>query len=429
MSAGPDLPMKAFAIDFGTSNSAVAACLEDGQVQVARFASHEGEKAYIPTLLFYQRGQKQLYTGFSAIENYLESGMDGRLIQSIKAFLPSKSFKGTTINNRLLSIEQLIAAYLRQLMGNAEKALGQKLEGPVILGRPARFSTDPELEALAHQRLLDAAELAGLKDIQFLIEPVAAALSYEASLASDHRVLVADLGGGTSDFTVMQVGPSFKRQVDRQKTILGSGGLSVAGDAFDAEIVRHKLFPLLGHGSTYQTLTGPAQLPKWFYSKLLKWNQVSLLKDRKTMEFLERAQKGNSSPEGMAALLQIVSEDLGYVMYQAVEGAKRAVGEQEVVPIENETFALPIKTTMNRSEFVTATANCVEQISATASEVLKQAQTQPSEIDAVFMTGGTSLVKEVRGWFAGTFGGEKLMDRSTFTSVVDGLARRALAIS
>jgi len=428
--------MRAIGIDFGTTNSAVATCSAQEGVRVARFDGldqtlrlGDGGSSVadnLPTVFFCPRGERTLHTGYDAIQHYVESGMDGRFIQSIKSFLPSRAFTGTQVAGKVRSIEELVADFLRQLVDKASCSLGTELQGPVVLGRPARFSPDPELDALAEGRLVRAAALAGLDEVTFVIEPVAAALAYEATLSTDETVLVADLGGGTTDFTLMRVGPGSSGLRDRSASILASGGLSVAGDRFDAEVVRTKLFPLLGHGSHYDTISGSALLPNSLFQKLLQWNHVSFLKSRDMLGFLQKVHAKSSDPEGIGALLQIVEEDLGYVMFRAVERAKREVATHDPAQIEAEAFAFPVSAQLSRAEFESAVSGLLADIRSSATEVVASAGLKSTDIDAVFMTGGTSLIPEVRAVFAELFGLEKLRDRSTFTSVVDGLARSGL---
>lgn len=221
----------------------------------------------MPTVLFAPSYEGLTHIGHEAIAQYLFTGLEGRFIQSMKAFLPQSSFTGTMIRGRHYKIEELVGAFLRRFLEAAEMTLGSKIEGQVILGRPARFSLDEAKDRLAEQRLREAARIAGLTEVNLLIEPVAAALSYEARLDKDETVLVADLGGGTSDFTLMRVGPSY-RDADRRRSILASGGIPIAGDCFDGEIVRARLFDAFGFGSHYLAMTKPTPVPHWIFHKL-----------------------------------------------------------------------------------------------------------------------------------------------------------------
>ena len=378
----------------------------------------------VPTVLFAPSDGQDLHVGYAAIDQYLFTGLDGRFMQSIKAFLPSKTFTGTAIRGRHRSIEELVAIFLRQCLAHARASLGSSIDGPVVLGRPARFALDEESDRRAESRLLAAAKMAGLDDVQLMTEPLAAALAYEAGLDRDQVVMVADLGGGTSDFTVMAIGPGHRGRPETER-VLASGGLPVAGDALDGEIVRDRLLGQFGYGSSYKAFGEPTAVPHWIFHKLLRWNHVSFLKSRKYLEFLRDVRRTSDEPEAIDRLLEVVDGDLSYVMFRAVERAKRGVQTGTPSVIEDETYGLPFSVPLTFAEFDHATAAPVAEIRATAEEVLRQAGLHAERIDAVFMTGGTSLVKAVRTVFSDMFSPSKLQGQGTFTSVVDGLARSA----
>ncbi|MEM7677570.1 MAG: Hsp70 family protein [Myxococcota bacterium] len=422
--------MPGLGIDFGTSNSALAVANGD-QVNVLRWKiptavakKDKQEGTTLPTVFFVPHEGRDLHVGYEAIEQYLLTGLDGRFIQSIKAFLPSKNFTGTQIHGRPRTIEELIAIFLRECLAKAREQLSASIEGPVVLGRPARFSLDDQSDQLAEKRLLKAAEIAGLSNVRLMTEPLAAARAYEARLLEDQTVMVVDLGGGTSDFTVIAVGPSHKARPDAER-VLASGGVPVAGDALDGEIVRAKLLDLFGHGSSYRVFGEPTKVPHWMFKKLLSWNQLSFLKAAKYLDFLREVQRTSDQPEGIARLLRIVEEDLGYIMFRAVERGKQGVQRGQSAQIEDKDYALPFSVTLMRPEFEAATEEPIQKIRSTAHEVLRRAEVTPPQIDAVFMTGGTSLVQPVRRVFIELFGEDKLKGQDTFTSVVDGLARAA----
>jgi hypothetical chaperone protein len=414
-------------IDFGTSNSAVALRGDDGQTRVARFDAVEpGATARTaPTVLFFPGDRRELAFGHAAVRTYLFDGLEGRFVQSMKTFLPAKSFTGTQLRGQSYEIEDLVALYLKRLLAAASAQLGTAITAvpDVVLGRPARFSLDPEADALAEARLVRGAERAGLSGFRMQIEPVAAALAYEAELARDEIVFVADLGGGTSDFTVMRVGPSHRGAADRRASILASRGVPIAGDKLDAEIVRAALLPTLGLGSSYLAFTDRAPVPNWIFHELLAWNHVSFLKSRKMLEFLRLVARTSDAPDAIARLLTIVEEDQGYLLYRAVERAKRTLADAEVATIADAEHGLAVEAEITRARFEAAIAPLVDQIWATALECLAAAGLTPDAIDVVFTTGGTSLVPLVRARFLDTFGAARLRAGDDFTSVAEGLAR------
>ncbi|MBK8010514.1 MAG: Hsp70 family protein [Deltaproteobacteria bacterium] len=423
---------KSFGIDFGTSNSALAVADADGAVRLARFeipttvplstTNQSRLASTCPSVLFASTRRAQISAGYDAISHYIETARDGRFIQSMKAFLPKSNFTGTSIGGRVLRLEDLVAEFLDRLIRDAKKSLGVELDGLVTFGRPARFSNDPEEEALAETRFRAAIEAVGVRDYSLLREPTAAALAYESELTTEETVFVVDLGGGTSDFTLMRLGPRYRSKRDDASRVLATGGISVAGDAFDGQIVEACLFEPLGYGSQYRAFTSLTRVPHWIFHKLKRWNHVSFLKERTYLEFLRNVERTSDAPEAIAALLQVVEDDLGYVLFRAVERSKR--GLQHESEDESEIFDedLPVGAALTRKAFREATQDLRDNIEATALEVLASGQVQPAEVDAVFMTGGTSLLPEIQNTFRALFGPEKIRVRDMFTSVVQGLA-------
>jgi hypothetical chaperone protein len=412
-------------IDFGTSNSAVAALSSDGTVRLAQFthAITKKQTDTAPTVLFFPSYEKDTHFGHDAVARYLFTGLEGRFLQSMKTFLPSKTFTQTMIRGRQFTIEDLVAVFLRHFLERAEAALGVKITGEIVVGRPAIFSKDPDADRLAEERLKRAAEAAGLTGFRFLLEPIAAALAYEASLDRDETVLVADLGGGTSDFTLMRVGPSHRGKADRRSSLLATRGVPIAGDKIDGEIVRTALLEKLGAGSGYRPFTGHAPIPHWIFQRLLQWNHVSLLKSRETLEFLRRVHQTSDRPEAIATLLRLVDEDQGYLLFRAVERAKRELATSETARIADEEHELAVEATITRAELESAAKPLIDEIAKTAESTLEAAAIEPRRVDAVFMTGGTSLVPAVRARFEAMFGVDRLRAGETFTSVAVGLAR------
>src|SRR4051812_20914307 len=293
-------------LDFGTSNSAIA--LPSGKVLDIDVANDE-PRLFRSVLFFSDYGTGYL-AGAEAIEEYLQRS-EGRFIQSIKGWLPSRSFTATQIRHKPFKLEDLVAILLRTLRELAESAAGVPLD-EVTLGRPAVFSTDAESDALAERRLQRAAELAGFKRIRFLTEPIAAALAYEATLVADELVLVADFGAGTSDLTIMRLGPSRRGAADRRPDVIASGGVPIGGDRFDAEIMRHKLLPYFGHNSTYEVMGKRMTVPMSILGRLLAWHEMSFIRERATQELIDRMLYTSDKVPAIEALYDLVEENLGY---------------------------------------------------------------------------------------------------------------------
>jgi len=231
-------------IDFGTSNSAMAWAPADGQ---ARLIALEGESASMPTAVFYNTEDVSTHFGRDALAQYL-NGTEGRLMRSLKSLLGSSLLLETTlINHRQISFQDIVATFLATLRERATLALGAEPRR-VVMGRPVHFvDDDPVRDALAQQSLLQAAQAAGFDEVSFQLEPIAAALDYERRLTRESTVLVADLGGGTSDFSVVRLGPGRIAKADRTDDVLGTTGVHIGGTDFDQKLSLEQVMPLLGY--------------------------------------------------------------------------------------------------------------------------------------------------------------------------------------
>ena len=407
-------------LDFGTSNSAVA--LPSGEV--LRIDPGALNPALFRTVLFFPEDTAEVLAGQEAIARYEEDNA-GRFIQSMKTWLPASSFTRTQLRNRTLSLEELIAVFLRRVRTVASGVLGAELDA-VVLGRPARFSPDPKQDAFAEERLRKAAGLAGFETVRFLIEPIAAALAYEASLKKDEVVLVADFGAGTTDLTLMHLGPSRREAGDRRADVVASSGVYVGGDRFDAAIMKHKLFTHFGHGSTYLPTLGAKrmEMPTYVSSRLLSWNEMSLIRERKTRELIDLMLKSSDRKPAIEALHDLVMYNLGFRLYRAIEAAKVTLSTEKKARIDFDEERIHVHETITRDEFETASAHLIDELEACADELLTRVPAG-LHIDSVFLTGGSSHVPSVRRLFARKFGEERLRTADAFTSVVEGLGRAA----
>jgi hypothetical chaperone protein len=396
-------------IDFGTTNSAVAIADDAGAVQLVPLAG----VSHWRTVLYFEPGGK-LTAGGPAIARYLETGGEGRLIQSIKSHLASASFSRTTIFGRRWQLEDMIAAYLRQVRAAAPFDLGPR----AVVGRPVRYwgAESAQDDARAVTRMRDALGKAGFDDVVFEYEPVGAAARYAARLDREEQIVVADFGGGTTDFSVVRV-PS--------GTVLATGGIGVSGDAFDARMIDAVVAPALGRGSRYRVdeMGGEAPVPAWIYGNLRRWHYLSFLKEESTLRLLDRVVQGALEPAKIERLTQLIDEDLGLVLHRAVEGAKVRMSshDDERVTLEPIGLDLPVA----RAGFEGWIAEDLAAIDSVLDDVLARAGVTPEQIDRVFATGGTSLVPAVRGRLAARFGQAKLIGGEELTSVAWGLAARA----
>lgn len=395
-------------IDFGTTNSAVAIADATGGVQLVPLA---GAPHWRTVLYFEPSGA--LTAGSPAIARYLETGGEGRLVQSIKSHLASAAFSRTTIFGRRWQLEDMIAAYLRQVRAAASIDLGNR----AVVGRPVRYwgaeTTEDDDRAMARMR--GALATAGFDEVVFEYEPVGAAARYAARLDHDEQIVVADFGGGTTDFSVVRV-PS--------GTVLATGGIGVSGDAFDARVIDAIVAPALGRGTRYRDeMGGEAPVPAWLYGKLRRWHYLSFLREESTLRLLERVAQGAIERVRFDRLVRLVDEDLGLVLHRAVEGAKVRLSSRDRDRVELAAIELDLEAT--RAGFEDWISEDLVAIDGVLDDVLARAGVAAGDIDRVFATGGTSLVPAVRDRLAARFGAGKLVGGDELTSVAWGLAARA----
>ena len=426
---------KAVGLDFGTTNSAIASVTEDGSIALANFpAGRERARAEtMRSILFFAADphgdEPRRSVGGEAIDHYIASGANGRLIQSLKSFLADRLFDETNIMGDYYSLEDLITPILKRLRTVAEEQFGE-LPPRVVVGRPVHFSSaqnDGDDEH-ATRRLEAAIRRAGWSEITFEFEPVAAAYHYASTIAREELILVADFGGGTSDFSIVRLRPSSTIDADRRYEILANDGVAIAGDAFDGEIVRRLVAPELGRGSQYKTPYGQVlPMPTWFYAQMERWHFLSFLKAPTTMNKLRDLEHQALAPEKIRALIHIVENDLGYLLFKSVEQTKLALSDADATTFRFADAAVSIEKPTTREAFESWIARELHAIAQCVDRVLASAEVLPDAIDSVFLTGGSSFVPVVRRIFAERFGAEKIRTGSEFTSIARGLALRAAA--
>ena len=417
-------------LDFGTTNSAIAVAADDQQATLASFADAAATTTSFRSILYFPAKDRsstqkiETQAGPEAINSYLDADTKGRLIVSIKSYLASRLFTSTSINGRHYTLEDLIAIILRRLRTAAMDQFGISAT-QVVLGRPVRFAGADNLEGeqLALQRLRAAAELAGFQQISFELEPVAAAYQYETQLDHDELVLIGDFGGGTSDFTLAGLGPGRKKA--GHNPVLGTSGVAIAGDTFDSRIMMRLVAPKLGLGSHYVSLGKELPVPVWVYSQLSSWHHMFLLKEPKTMAVLREVRNQAAEPEKVAALVQIIAENLGYALYRAVEQTKVALTDKELADFLFTQSTVRLEDSLERWQFESWIQDDIQNIAACVRSLLDQGGVKPADIDSIFLTGGSSFVPVVRRFFSRTFGADKLRSGEELTTVAKGLALRA----
>lgn len=420
-------------LDFGTTNSAIAVADAGKEATLASFGDRSATTTSFRSILYFPPKDRastvkaETKAGPEAISSYLEADSKGRLILSIKSYLGSRLFTSTQINGRSYTLEDLVAIILRRLRTAVIEQFGVSANS-VVMGRPVRFAgaESGADETLALDRLRAAADLAGFSEVTFELEPVAAAYQYETQLDHDELVLIGDFGGGTSDFTLAQLGPGRKRT--GRNPVVGTSGVAIAGDTFDSRIMMNLVAPKLGLGSHYVSLNKELPVPVWLYSQLSSWHRTFLLKEPKTMAVLREVKNQASEPDKVTALIQIISENLGYALYRAVESTKVELTENEKADFIFAHSSVNIADTLERWRFESWIQEDIQNIATCVKTLFSQHNVNYSDIGSVFLTGGSSFVPYVRRFFAKTFGSHKLKGGEELTTVAKGLALRALEV-
>jgi hypothetical chaperone protein len=421
-------------IDFGTTNSSVALAAGDGRIELVSFPFRGADTPAFRSVLYLEQlkaasGAKRIHSvsGPAAIHRYLEAEEKGRLIQSLKSHLTSRTLTGTEIFGRRHRLEDLISRMVKDLRSAAEEQFDMPVRSAVV-GRPVRFvgAETPEDDDFAVTRLREAFALAGFEQVDFEFEPVAAAYAYEATLDRDQLILIGDFGGGTSDFSLLRVGPEVRRRGRTAEDMLGNSGVGLAGDAFDARIVRKLVSPALGSNSEARSMNKvlPA-VPAWIYANLERWHYLSFLRTNNVREILKSARIRALEPEKIEALIALIDEDLGYHLHQAVQQVKFELSRNSTAEFHFSDGSMDLRIPITRADFESWIAEDLSSIEQCIDGLLKTSGIVAREVDRVFLTGGSSFVPAVRRIFARRFGEQRISSGNEFTSVAHGLALRA----
>ncbi len=426
----------AIGIDFGTTNSSFACAKDTGKVELAYFPYMGEMTAAYRSLLYLEqvkeRGINALksWSGPEGVEHYLAADHKGRLIQSLKSFLSNRSLQSTDVFGRKYTLEELIARILKDLREKAASQFGIPISKAVV-GRPVRFvgAETEEEDSYAETRLRKAFKTAGYESIQFEFEPIAAAHYYESTLDHDELILIGDFGGGTSDFSLVRVGPGIRRRGRSAADLLGNAGVGVAGDSFDAKLVRHLMSPALGAGTNMRSMKRLLPIPAWIYGKLERWHHLSFLRAKEVMDLLTRIKTDAVEPQKIAALIHLIKEDLGYQLHQSVQAVKYHLSNNLAATFHFSDGTVDLTARVARSSFETWISEELKQIESCLDSLLRASGVHPKNVDAVFLTGGSSFVPAVRRIFAKRFGAQRIRTGNQFTSVAWGLALRGSTLA
>jgi hypothetical chaperone protein len=407
------------AIDFGTSNSAIV-IPHDGKMTLV---SLEPGFRTMPTAVFYNAEDESRSFGRAAVAAYVD-GYDGRLMRSIKSILGSDLIEQTTEIGHGLTIKYLdvVIGYLKHVKRVAEAEHGRALKR-VIIGRPVHFvDDDHERDAQAESALRRAANAAGFADVGFQFEPIAAALDYESTLTTEEIVLVADIGGGTSDFSLVRVSPVRHAKTDRQSDILANHGIHVAGTDFDQAVNLAAIMPALGFGSL-----GPQgrRVPGSVYFDLATWHLINTVYAYNRAIALREMASMYADRVRYQRLLTVVTKRLGHHLAAAAEAAKIDVATSSAANINLDAIEKSLTASFNEAQQSEALRERITKIVATAAETVRHAGVKPADVSALYFTGGSTGLKFLTTEIAAQFPNAKQVTGDRFSSVASGLGIEA----
>lgn len=405
-------------IDFGTSNSA-AAVRRHGQAQVDLLPLEPGARV-MPTALFFNHESAQTHFGRDALRHYLE-GFDGRLMRSLKSLLGSALLEDkTAVHGRLVSYKDIIAMFLRQVADRVQAELGG-LPRRVVLGRPVHFvDDDPMRDAAAQEALREAAGQAGFRHVEFQLEPIAAALDYEQRLGGERLVLVVDIGGGTSDFTLVRLGPQRAARHDRSADVLATTGVHIGGTDFDRKLHLEQVMPLLGF--RHQGPHG-REVPSRVFFDLATWHLIPWQYTAKAVREAQQLRPDYTQPLLHDRLMAVLQERWGHRLADAVEQAKIQASQAQAAA------AIPLH--WLEAELAAEIAPChlaghleamLAQVAGCAQACVRLAGVAPAGIGAIYLTGGSSALQALRDALAVAFPGTPQVEGDLFGGVASGLA-------
>jgi hypothetical chaperone protein len=410
--------MSSCGLDFGTSNTTLGTIIGDVPV----LAALEGDHVTIPSAIFY-KANTGVHIGRRAIEAYVE-GDAGRLMRSLKSVLGTSLIDETTrVGRERVRFRNVIAYYIGAVKRRAEQVVGRPLL-QVVHGRPVHFVEDnPAGDAKAEAVLRDIAEAVGFGDISFQFEPIAAALDYERQIGSEEIALIADIGGGTSDFSIVRLSPERHRQAERKDDILANDGVRIGGTDFDRYLSLGVVMPLLGYRSAMKR--AGLDVPSGYFHDLATWSSINRMYDPKVIGQIRQVRYEAERPELLDRLVRVLDEQRGHTIAMDVESAKISLSEKPKSSIALEWIEKGLEVGIGRKDLVSHTRRLAERIEARIDICLKQAGLGGADIDAVFLTGGSVQLAHVRKAITSKLPAARAIDGDTFGAVGKGLAIEA----
>ena len=406
----------AYGIDFGTSNSSIGVCDRSGP----RLIPIQQGATSVPTALFFNFDDDVTVYGQEALDQYF-AREPGRYLRAIKSVLGTRLFdEKTQVKTKRYDFGEIIASFLRFLRTTAAEG-SDVLPSSVVLGRPAFFVDDNDNDdRMAEEQLKAAARSAGFEEISFQYEPIAAALDYEQSVSGEEIAFVADIGGGTSDFSAVRVSPERARSNDRKQDILGYGGVHIGGTDFDRQLALSNIMPELGLNSPLRQKGMDA--PSWYFYDLATWQRIGFLYEPRVISEVRSVLRDSAEPVKIKRLLRILEECRGHDLLAGIEAAKIELSHDDTASLPRGEIIDDLVFELTRQDLGAAIADNLKRIQSRISDVLAMADLQPDKVSAVFLTGGTTRMPSVREAISEALPGARIIEGNAFGSVATGLA-------
>jgi hypothetical chaperone protein len=363
------------------------------------------------------RGGLAVEAGPWAIAEYLSYPGESRFIQSFKSVAASASFEHASVFEKRYRFEDLGRMFLEKLIAHAGGRLDNRPDR-IVVGRPVEYAGSRPDPAVARERYDKMFAILGT-EVHYAYEPLGAAFSFAARLTKPATILVADFGGGTSDFSIVRVA---EPGAPRRCTPLGSAGIGIAGDRFDYRIVDQLILPMLGKGGSYRSFDKVLEIPRSHFADFADWSKLALMRNRRTMEELGRLRRSAIDPDAIGRMIAVIDNELGYPLYDAVGSLKRTLSSAEEADFYFAGAGFAIDVHVTRRMFEDWIAEDLARIETTVEKAIALSGVAPAEIDRVFLTGGSSLIPAVRAIFARRFGEDRLASGDELTSIATGLA-------
>lgn len=412
------LPARALGIDFGTSNSTVGWWRPDCEPLIVL----EDAKVTLPSVIFFNTEERRPAFGRQALNEYLE-GYEGRLMRSLKSLLGSPLLKSeTTVLGSALPFKDLLGIFIGELKKRAEAAADHPFE-QVVLGRPVFFvDDDPEADREAQETLVAVAHKLGFKDVSFQYEPIAAAFDYEREIQREELVLIVDIGGGTSDFSLVRLSPERRDVADRQGDILATGGVHIGGTDFDKQLSLAGVMPLFGYGSRMKS---DALMPTSVHLNLATWHTINAVYAQKSQLALKNMRYDIVDTTGIDRLFRLIEQRAGHWLAMQVEDSKIELTEALERPIDLGRVEPGLVAPLDRAGFEEAVGPLLERIRASVTAMLAQAGVALEQVDTLFFTGGSSGIPALRRCVADLLPNARHVEGNAFGSIGSGLAIEA----